>query len=512
MKVSYWIVIIIGTSTIAFALGRVTGQQLTLELDEVVDSKNMSNDRESSLDAMNTLNVQSNTADELSSNSTHSFPRLMKDIVVELGDLLVKIEENPKQTSFVITLVAMLEALSTEELLALAPLLENSNEFQRNKLNQIIIAQLVEKAPDKALAFAQRYNPMPDSPYYLAAIKAQIAEKKPELGFEYLNQMLDLAYEDIDLSANATLLNTLAKADLTQLVDTLGKFQDIGINLESSLNSISYGLETSAEHLSLFNEFRRLDDMSILSSVLFDWIKISPAAVFERLNQIEDIAEREKLSNSAFHYWMYDTPEVAADHHLANASNKLTMLKHIMRIWPDDKASDALVWISAQSNIDTNRYKIDYLHELSYSEPKFVQSHIADVNLDEDEKIAFYYNLYNGLKRNSSEDAEQFLNTLPSKDEVLNIAAGKENSGDNRIAKINTSFNKYFDFKYDKAFALATGDNGAYAYAYVVNKPSQNEANLLALSQCEKYRHKHNVNSKCKIYAEGDVRMFNLEP
>jgi hypothetical protein len=294
MKASYWIVIIIVTSAIAFAKGRVTGQQLTLKSDEVVDSKNTSNHRESSLDTTNTLNVQSDTADELSSNSTHSFPSLTKDIVVELGDLLVKIEENPNQTSFVIKLVAMLEALSTEELLALAPLLENSSESQRNKLNQIIIAQLVEKAPDKALAYAQRYNPMPDSPYYLAAIKAQIAEKRPELGFEYLNQMLELAHEDIDLSANSTLLKALAKADLTQLVDTLGKFQDIGVNLENSLNSISYGLETSAEHLNLFNELRRLDDMSILSSVLIDWVKISPAAVFERLNQIAEIAEREK--------------------------------------------------------------------------------------------------------------------------------------------------------------------------------------------------------------------------
>ncbi|MEQ3639020.1 MAG: hypothetical protein ABNH03_04610 [Alteromonas sp.] len=434
----------------------------------------------------------------------------MENIAAEVSDLLAKMEENPKQAKPILKLVALLETLSTDELLALAPLFENSSEFQRNQLYQIMAAQLIEKAPEQALAFAQRYNPMPEFPIYLTLIKAQIAEKRPDLGFEYLNQMLELAHEDIDLSANSTLLNVLAKADLPQLIDTLEIFKDMGVSLEDSLSSIGFELKTSEEHLNLFNELRRLDDMSILSSAIINWVKINPTALFERLNQIEDIAEREELSRTASYYWMYDSPEIAADHLLANASNEIETLKDIMRAWPGKKAADALAWISEQSNIDTNRFKINYLKKLSYSEPEVVQSHLADINLNEDEKINFYRNLYNSFKSKSSKDAEQFLNTLSFKDEILDVAAENENSGNNRIAKINQAFNKYFDFKYKKAFALALGDNGAYAYSYAVNKPSQNEANQQALSQCEQYRYKHNVNNQCEIYAEGDVRMFNL--
>lgn len=512
MKASYWIVAIIVTFAIAFAIGRLTGQQLALISTDVVDSNNTSIDRESSVNIKPALEVQSAAEETQSSNPTPAqiSPRTMDDILAEIDDLLVKIEGNPNQRSSVIKLAAKLESLSAEELIALAPLLENKIDPQRNMLNQFIIAELIEKDPGKALEFAQRFNPMPDSPYFLAAIKTQIAKKQPELGFEYLNQMLELANEDIDLSANSSLIAVLAKADLTQLVDTLGKFQEMGVSLEHSLNSTAYGLKTDSEHLNLFNELRQLDDMSILSSVLMNWIRLSPTAVFERLNQIEDIAEREELSDSAFHYWMLDAPEDAANHHIANASNKSEMLKRIMRIWPNDQALGALTWISTQSDIDTNRYKIDYLHRLSYYEPKFVQSHLDDINLNDDEKIGFYQNLFNGLKRKSSEDAEQFLNTLSFKDEIVGTTTEKENSADNRIAKINKAFSKYFDFKYDKAFALALGENGAYAYSYVVNKPSQSEANQLALSRCEQRRHKYNVNNKCKIYAEGDVIMFNL--
>ena len=512
MKASYWIILIIVTSAIAFAVGRNTAQQATPNSDEIVDSKSTLNDKESSLEAKNTLSVNHNSADKLFSNLSETSPSSMEDITAEMGELLAAIEENPRQAKPILKLAALLEALSTEELLALAPLFENSNEFQRNQLNKMITAQLIEKAPEQAVAFAERYNPMPEFPIYLTLIKAQVAEKRPDLGFEYLNQMLELAHEDIDLSANSTLLNVLAKADLTQLIDTLEVFKDMGVSLESSLTSIGLELETSEEHLNLFNELRRLDDMPILNSAIINWVKIDPTALFERLEQIEDTAERENLEQTAFYFWMINSPEDAADHFVANASNEIKTLKDIMRAWPEDRAADALSWISKQSNIDTNRFKIDYLKKLSYSEPEVVQSHLTDINLNDDEKIDFYRNLYNSFKSKSSKDAEQFLNTLSFKDEILDVAAENENSGNNRIAKINQAFTKYFDFKYKKAFALALGDNGAYAFFYVVNRPSQHEANQLALSQCEQYRYKHNVNNKCEIYAEGDVRMFNLVP
>jgi len=512
MKVSNWIVIVIVTFATAFIIGYATGQQLTLKSTEAVDLNNISITHAPSLNTLSAIETQSNTAAIPSSNSTHESPRTMVDIFAEIDTLLVMIDESPKQSSLVIKLLAILESLSVGELIELPTSLENKNETQLKILYQIIITQLIEKAPERVLAFAQRYNPMPDSPYYLAAIKAQIAEKKPELGFEYLNQTLALANEDTDLSTNSILIEALAKADLKQLVRTLAKFQDKGVKLENSLSSLAYGLETNDEHLSLFNELRQLKDMSILSSVMINWIKINPHAVFDRFNEIEDIAERKNLSDSAFHYWMYDTPEAAADYHLAQASNKLEMLKKIIQFWPDKKASNALTWISAQNDIDTNRYKIDYLNRLTYSDPKFVQSHLYDIDLNDDEKIGFYQKLYKGFKSKSSDDAEQFVNTLPFKDEVLGISTDKEQHADNRITKINQAFSRYFDFKYDKAFALATGDNGTYAYSYVVNKQSQNEATQLAFSRCEQRRQKHKVDNECKIYAEGDVIMFNLTP
>jgi hypothetical protein len=271
-------------------------------------------------------------------------------------------------------------------------------------------------------------------------------------------------------------------------------------------------LKTSDEFLNLFDELRRLDDMSTLSSVMISWIKISPSAVFERLNEIEDTAERQRLTDSAFHFWMLDKPEVAAEHHLANASNKVIALKNILRIWPDKQASQALNWISTQSDIDVNRYKIEYLKDLSRSNPAFVRDNLDQVSLKGDEKIDFYKSVYDGFKRKSSADAEAFINTLPFKEEVLGNDSSTAPTKKNRVASINKQFRRYFLFKFEKAFALALGDNGDFSYAYEVNKASQSEANELALSRCEARRYKRNISNQCKIYAEGDVTLFSLTP
>ena len=204
MKSGYWIVIVVVTSAIAFTVGRgigsgfgsstgrSTGQEVTPNTNEGVNVKSTSNNQKSSSNKTMTSYVDSNIADNSPSKSSESSPRSMGDIVVEVGELLANIEENPREATSILRLVAFLERLTIEELLALAPLFENSSESQRSQLISMITAQIIEKDPGQALAFAQRYNPMPDFPMYLPLIKAQVAEKRPYLVFEYLNQILNL--------------------------------------------------------------------------------------------------------------------------------------------------------------------------------------------------------------------------------------------------------------------------------------------------------------------------------
>ncbi|MEP2654116.1 MAG: hypothetical protein ABJH06_19230 [Paraglaciecola sp.] len=513
MKISYWIATtaIIITFVTAFAIGYVTGQNGPLKSKKVTNPENTWVDRETTSENLeSTSNSKINTETTLALNSASKVFSTMDEVGAEVSRLLAMLVESPNHSHSTIKLYAILETLSVAQLMTLASMFEDEIDAKRNTLNKMIISLLIEKAPNKALAFAQEHISMPDFPYYLASIKAKIAEKNPELGFEFLNQMLGLSIEEIDLSKNTALIQVLAKADLKQLVSVLAEFKNMGVNLKNSMFGLSYGLKTDDDHLNLFNELRQLNDMSILSSVLMSWVKISPDAVFARLGDIENIIERKELSDTAFHYWMYNEPEAAADYHLANSSNKLKTIKDIMRTWPDAKASNAMNWLSAQNDIDVNRYKIDYLNDLSRTEPKFVQTHLDDINLNDDEIIDFYKRLYNGLNRKSSSDAEQFLNTLTFKDEIVEVAPAEGSTAEKVISTINEAFRKYFDFKYDKAFALAIADNGGYAYSYVVNKSSQNQANDLALSLCEQRRHKFNVVNQCRIYAEGDVTLFNL--
>jgi hypothetical protein len=449
-------------------------------------------------------NIQNQNALENSTNAT--------DLVEEISELLELIDANPNQRSLALKLVVKLEKLSIDELLLMAPSFQNKSETQRNSINRFIIGQLIEKAPEQALSFAQRNNPMRDSPFYLDLITTQIAEKRPDLGFEYLDEILVLENEDIDLAEHNSLINALAKIDIDQLVPKLARFEDKGIKLEESLRSLASGLQTSDEHLTLFDGLRELDNISILDSVVFHWVRVSPEDALERIALIEDSNERQQLGDSAFLSWMYNEPEQAASYKLSNSENRLEAVKEILKRWPSENAPKAINWISKQNDIDINRSKIDYLTRITYREPRFVLSHLNEINLPENEKVRFHKSLYNALKGVSSSEAEAFLNTLAFKDEILESGNKRSTASSNRVQVIGQAFKKYYDFKLSKAFAVALGDEGAFAYSYVVNKPTQDEANQQALERCDGYRYKHNIASPCKIYAEGDVTLFNLTP
>jgi len=63
---------------------------------------------------------------------------------------------------------------------------------------------------------------------------------------------------------------------------------------------------------------------------------------------------------------------------------------------------------------------------------------------------------------------------------------------------------KYKRYPKHKALALALDYKGAYVLGYVHDLPGQDTANGKALEFCEAQRKKSNVESPCRIYAEGD--------
>ncbi len=63
---------------------------------------------------------------------------------------------------------------------------------------------------------------------------------------------------------------------------------------------------------------------------------------------------------------------------------------------------------------------------------------------------------------------------------------------------------KYKRYPEHKALALALDYKGAYVLGYVHDVPGQDTANGKALEACEAQRKKSNVESPCRVYAEGD--------
>lgn len=511
MKNIYWILII----AVAFVVGVYLGQQkssITASMIKAEDSTVTNqlvtqNDQTKKLTTNRPVISQAHNKDGASSTA---------DIFEKIDQVLHRLDVEPEDRKLMIELYSLVNKLSLIELDSLISTLNDKSEAHQDMLTQLITGQLIELDPRKALSFARQFNSMPENDHYLAMIKSAIAKKDPEYGFELFLEDINASNSETKFSVNSALINELAKHDLNRLMDSLLRYTNQGVDINNSLWGLSSGLKSSDEFSELFDQLRKLDDLTLLDSTIINWVDISAADLFNKLNDIDDTNERKLLSEKAYSYWLMKDPESAADNLLMQGENKNEILADIVQRWPEDQAKKGLLWLSRQQDIDINSYKIELLDDLIYSKPDFVQAHLDEIELDKDKEAAFHLKLYLQLKDRSSNKAEQFLDGLPSKNDVIALIEKESDTPKESTSKvnyrdaINKAFNNYYNYKEAKAFAVAIDSEGKFAWSFRVNKPNQKMANQSALESCERYRLRANVTSACTIYAEGDVLLFDL--
>jgi len=511
LKNIYWMLII----AVTFVIGVYLGQQksnIAYLMTKAEDNT-----------VTNQLVTQSNQTKELTSNrpvisQAHNQDGASStaEIFEKIDQVLHSLEVEPEDRKLMIELYSLVNKLSLIELDSLILTLNDKSKIHRDMLARLITGQLIELDPRKALSFARQFNSMPDNDYYLALIKSAIAKKDPEYGFELFLEDINASNSETKLSVNSALINELAKHDLNRLMNSLLQYKNQGVDINNSLWGLSNDLKSSDEFSELFDQLRRLDDLTLLDSAIIKWVDISAADLFNKLNDIDDANERKVLIEKAQSYWLMKDPESAADSLLMQGKNKKEILADIVQRWPEDQAKKGLLWLSRQQGIDINSYKIELLDDLIYSKPDFVQAHLDEIELDKDKEAAFHLKLYLQLKARSSNKAEQFLDGLPSKSDVIALIEKESDVPKESTSKVNyrdaidKAFNNYYNYKEAKAFAVAIDSESEFAWSFRVNKANQSMANKSALESCERYRLRANVTSACTIYAEGDVLLFDL--
>lgn len=500
---------------VTFVVGFYLGQQkssigslVTNAKDNTVTSQlETQNNKTKELTSNRSINSQAHNEDGSSSTT---------EIFEQIDQLLQSLEAKPEDKKLMIELYSLVNKLSLIELDSLILTLNDKNKTQRNMLAQLIVGQLIELAPRRVLSFARQFNPMPENDYYLAMIKSAITKKDPEYGFELFLEGVNTANSETKFSANSALISELAKHDLNRLMDSLLQYKNQGVDISSSLVGLSMGLKSSDELSNIFDQLKKFDDSKLFDFAMLQWIEISADDLFDKLDDIDDANQRKVLTEKAQRYWLMKDPESAAEALLMQGENKKEILADIIQRWPNDQAEKGLLWLSRQEDIDINSYKIELLDDLIYSKPEFVQAHLDDIVLDEDKQAAFHLKLYNQLKNRSTNQAEQFLDGLSNKNDVVALIEKESETPKESTSTINyrdvikKAFNNYYNYKEAKAFAVAIDSEGGYAWSYRVNKTNQSMANQSALEGCEKYRLRQNITSACTIYAEGDVLLFEL--
>ena len=512
MKTIYWLLTIAITFVLGFFLGQKNTDTSPLVAKTPVIPTVVNSHKTNEYVAKNGLGQSNEIGDQ--TLNTNAQKKEITSTYKEIDKLLVALATNPENKKAQLKLYSIINEFSLAEVEALILTLDSRTSEQRNILAQQIVASLLELAPRKVLSFIEQYNPAPDNEYYISYIKSQLAKKDAELGFELFEQGIINANSDTNLTEDSSTIAILAKHDSARLLDLLMEYKDKGVDITRGSNSISYGLTTSDEFNTLFKQLRDFDDLKLFDIPMIRWLELSPDDVFDKLATIENSNDRQVLTEKAHAYWMMKDPQAAADKRLSSASNPKKELDDIIRGWPNEKAEQALIWIAQQEGIDNNSYKIELLENLTYSNPSFVQEHLADVTLDNNKKTSIDHKIYKGFLQSSSDKAEQFLDSLPNKSDVQALIADQSTSPpktqENYIESINKGFERYFDYKEPKAFAIALDSNSEFSWGYSVNNTNQEEANRRAMEVCQKYRREEKLTSHCKIYAEGDEKLFEL--
>ena len=421
--------IIAGTFILGFYLGQQKSSRGSLVANiEVNTSTNQ-------LVAQNSMAKEVIAEHDLTSNRSIPPQEHNKDgssratkILEQIDQLLQSLEAKPEDQKLLIELYSLVSKLSLKELDSLILTLNSKSDAQQKMLARLIVGQLIELAPRKALSFARQFNPMPENGFFMDMIKSAIAKKDPEYGFELFSEGIHTANSETEFSANSALISELAKHDLNRLMDALVQYKNQGVEINSSLWGLSRDLKSSDEFSELFDQLKKLDDLDLLDSAMMRWIDISADDLFDKINGLGDAHERKVLIEKAQRYWLMEDPESAADSLLTQAENKKEALDDIVQNWPNDKAEQGLLWLSRQEDIDVNSYKVELLDDLIYSKPEFVQAHLFDIELDKDKQAAFYLKLYYELKDRSANKAEQFLDGLSNKNDVIALIKKKSDT------------------------------------------------------------------------------------
>lgn len=217
------------------------------------------------------------------------------------------------------------------------------------------------------------------------------------------------------------IFSSLAKQDLSLAIDKLYELNKLGHKLMLPMWGLTQNLESKQEFVDLLTLTKSLDNHEIEEGIISNWTRHNPEEVGAWLLEDYDGERLEQLKDNFILTWASNDREKSGNWLIDNTAPDKVQRKvvNFLRSWAWDEPKAAMQWFSKQPNAIYNQKTFaEFINDAASSNPQFAMNYMSYLDSKKDQQ-RLSETIYQGLKRRSTQQAKDFLEQSPFKDEIL---------------------------------------------------------------------------------------------
>lgn len=327
--------------------------------------------------------------------------------------------------------------LSEAQLLAIIHDLSSKESEENNTVFTIFYGRYAEINPTAALDFAM--TDMVDEQLKNALLSislVNLAKQDPLASYERFVALTGKSQGNEGISKqrlSSSLIATfsgLAKQDMSLAIDKLNELSQLGHGVMMPLWGLTQGLESKQEFLDLLTLTESFDNHEIEEGIISEWARHDPEQVGEWLLKDYSGERLEQLKDNFVQTWGYNDRESSGNWLVDNTAPDKAGKKVVdfLRSWAWDEPEAAMQWFTKQPDAIYNQKTFaDFVNDAAYRKPQFAMKYMSYLDSKKDQQ-RLSKTIYRSLKRKSTQQASDFLEQSPFKDEILEFDEYMKNS------------------------------------------------------------------------------------
>ena len=347
----------------------------------------------------------------------------VNDIIVMLKNDLSNDEGETSDYAQLAKAWSLISTLDEGQLFdALTILRGDLDKLENRELVSMLLSEYARFAPTQAIALIeQNISELGKKSFYARKVLAQWSKQDAYAAFNWFEQN-QTVYQRFSNSFVSDVFKGLAANDVYDAIDKLNNLNTDRNTARRAVNAIAANMSGSNTDFAALLEHAHLqNNEQINKAIVGEWARKDPYAAIEWLDN-QNLND-EGMQHTVLNSWMYsagDNIAAAADWYmqqgLSNNSDK--RLNNIMQGFAYANPEAGLQWLNGTSLVDKQNALVNLITSSAGINPDFAMKHIPMIE-NEADQLSASRRLYRSLNYNNPQKAQQFAESSPFKQELL---------------------------------------------------------------------------------------------